>query len=341
MTNSTIGLDHTTAAAQHAPARFLMEPGRSLAPLPENLTASVIICAYTENRWSDVCDAIDSLRAQTVPVHQVVLVIDHNDRLMTMANDAFADFGVDILANSDLKGLSGARNTGVLACTSDVIAFLDDDASAEPDWLEQLLAAYDNADVAGVGGSAAPRWPVDRPRWFPREFDWVIGCSYVGLPTEQASVRNFIGCNMSFRRDVFDQIGTFANGLGRVDAVPLGCEETEFCIRVKQAIPSAILRLEPKSFVNHRVSTDRVEFKYFKNRCIAEGLSKAAVSGMVGSSDGLESERDYTLKTLPRAVVRGFAMAWRSPSGLLRSGAVIAGLGFTVYGYAKGLLKRR
>ncbi|MEZ5340260.1 MAG: glycosyltransferase family 2 protein [Acidimicrobiales bacterium] len=305
-------------------------------PTPHALTASVIICAYTERRWRDVCDAIESLQSQSIPVHQVVLVIDHNDDLLAMARSTFAGRGVDVIANSDLKGLSGARNTGVNACIGDVIAFLDDDASADADWLENLLAAYDDPAVAGVGGNATPVWPTSRPNWFPPEFDWVIGCSYVGLPTERSTVRNFIGCNMSFRREIFDRLGPFANGLGRVDAVPLGCEETEFCIRVKQAMPDAILRLEPASNVNHRVSDDRVKFGYFASRCKAEGLSKAAVSGMVGAGDGLESERAYTLKTLPLAVVRGVALAWRSPAGLLRASAVVAGLALTVYGYAEG-----
>jgi len=159
-----------------------------------------------------------------------------------------------------------------------VIAFLDDDATAEPGWLAALMAPYADLEVAGTGGVAEPRWPTQRPSWFPPEFDWVIGCSYLGLPEVAGPIRNFIGANMSFRKSAFDAAGLFRSDIGRVGTLPLGCEETEFSIRLSSALPGSVLMHVPESRVRHRISADRTEPRYFLRRCFAEGLSKAVVS---------------------------------------------------------------
>ncbi len=309
-------------------------------------SVSVIICAYTEERWSDIERGIESLYLQTKPPEQLVLVIDHNDELLKRAADRFTSrpgMHIDVIANTYQRGLSGARNTGVEWCEGDVVAFLDDDAQAgDRYWIATMLEDYSDPNVAGVGGGAVPNWDgVRKPGWFPDEFGWVIGCSYTGMPTDIDEVRNFIGCNMSFRREVFEQIGGFTDGIGRVGKKPVGCEETEFCIRLRQRYPLARLIFDPDLEVYHRVSPDRREFRYFRSRCWSEGLSKAVVARNVGAQDGLESERNYSTRVLPRGVLRGIGDGLRGrPDGFRRAGAVILGLAWTTAGYVRGRVAR-
>jgi GT2 family glycosyltransferase len=300
------------------------------------LTVSVIICTYTLQRWPDVVRAVESVRAQTSPPEEIILVVDHNDEVAAHAREAFPD--VRVITNEETRGLSGARNTGIREAGGAILAFLDDDAAAAPDWLQILVRHYDDPAVQGVGGSATPVWMGGpRPRWLPAEFDWVVGCTYVGQPTQPAPVRNLVGCNMSFRREVFTLVGGFSSSIGRIGNNPLGCEETELCIRLSHAAPGHKLIYDPEVNVRHWVSSDRREFRYFRRRCYSEGLSKAVVSQLVGAESGLAAERSYVSRVLPRGFLLGLLHTLQlRPTGAGRAFSIVFGLLATSAGYARG-----
>lgn len=303
-------------------------------------TVSVVICAYTDERWDDVLAAAASAgEHQSTAPHELIVVVDHNPSLRDRLERALPD--ALVVANAQVRGLSGGKNTGVAAATGEVVAFLDDDAVAGPDWVATFAAGYDDPEVLGVGGLTLPWWATDRPAWFPEEFDWVVGCTFVGR--DPGPVRNLLGGNASFRRDAFDIAGGFPTHIGRTAARarPLGCEETEFCIRVAAHRPGARFVHDPRAVIWHRVPPAREGFRYFRARCYAEGLSKALVTRSVGAAAGLAAERSYAAVTLRRGVARGMAQAWRGDrAGLARAGAITAGLLTTTAGYAVGTLAR-
>lgn len=300
-------------------------------------TVSVVICAHTMDRLDDIRAAVASVRAQTHQPDELFLVIDHNPELQ----EAVGDLEAKIVPNVGEKGLSGGRNTGTELAAGEVVAYLDDDATAEPTWLEHLIAPFADPAVVSVGGWALPAWDAGRPGWFPEEYLWVVGCSHRGLPTELAPVRNVIGCNMAFRRQPVLDAGGFEEGLGRTADRPLGCEETELCIRLAQADPAATILLEPKARIHHRVPAQRGTWRYFVDRCRAEGNSKAYVVGLVGSDDGLSSERSYVTTVLPKAVLGAVRGLPRHPIGSVGTAvAVVLGLGVTGLGYVERKLGR-
>jgi GT2 family glycosyltransferase len=304
------------------------------------VSVSVVICAYAFERWPALLAAVTSVRRQTQPPREIAVVVDHNRALLDHARQRLAR--VTVVENRGERGLSGARNSGIAATHGDVVAFLDDDAVASPDWLERLTAAYADPLVAGVGGAIVPRWLGGRPAGFPPEFEWVVGCTYKGAPTASACVRNLIGANMSFRREVFEQMGGFRADVGRVGQLPTGCEETELCIRTRQRLPRSRFCYEPRARVTHAVPPARATWRYFGSRCFAEGRSKARVSASAGPRDGLASERTYALRTLPAGTLRGLADAIRGDaSGVVRSAAIVAGLSVTTAGYLTGVVGAR
>jgi len=301
---------------------------------------SVVICAYTEDRWGDLVAAVKSVRNQSLSACEVVVVVDHNHSLLMRVRADIPD--VIAIENREARGLSGARNSGISISRGDIVAFVDEDAIVAADWLEQLAKHYQEPRVLGVGGAIEPMWVGERPRWFPEEFDWVVGCTYRGMPETTEAVRNLIGCNMSFRREVFAVIGGFRNGIGRIGIRPVGCEETELCIRALQRWPRGILRYEPRARVRHRVPQQRARFGYFRARCFAEGLSKALVTKYVGSRDGLATERSYVMRTLPRGIVRSIrrALLHADAAAAMQAVAIVIGLVVTGAGYLGGRLSR-
>lgn len=318
---------------------------------------SVVICVYTEERWEDILAAVDSVRNQSRPAREILLVVDHNERLLARLTERFAgrpsgrlpdgaehEEEVRVLANAGPRGLSSGRNTGIAASRGDFVAFLDDDAVAERDWLRYFAAGYDDPHVMAVGGRTLPAWASGRrPDWFPEEFDWVVGCTYRGLPAGRVRVRNVLGGNASFRRTAFDAAGGFATGIGRDgDRRPLGCEETELCIRLSQALPDAVLLIDDRAVIHHKVPAARERFGYFRTRTYAEGLSKALVSRSVGAGRALEAERRYTTRVLPTGVVRGLRDALLGrPGGAGRAGAIVAGVALAAGGYVRAAVRAR
>jgi GT2 family glycosyltransferase len=294
----------------------------------------VVICAYTADRWTLLERAVRSVERQDLGC-ELVIVIDHNEELLTRARARWPAHAV--APNNFARGLSGARNTGVgILPDVDVVAFLDDDAEASGDWLRALTAPFEESTVGLVGGEVEAEWAVGPPAWFPPEFLWVVGCSYVGLPEQPADVRNPIGASMAVRRTVFDDVGSFVHGIGRIGRVPLGCEETELSIRA--ARHGYRVRYEPSSHVRHYVPASRATVRYFVRRCYAEGISKAAVAGSVGSGPALEAERRYVTRTLPNGVL-GSLTAGRSAS-IRRAPMILVGCAAACVGYVVGGMTR-
>ena len=303
------------------------------------LAVTVVICAYTLDRWSTTKAAVASVVSQRPAPAQVLLVIDYNPELAALARAELAE--VTVLENTGNRGLSGARNTGLKAATEPISAFLDDDAEAQPGWLAALVEPYEDAGVAATGGGVWPRWVGARPDWLPPEFDWVVGCSYVGLPQTTAVVRNPIGANMSFRTELALAAGGFNGSVGRVGTLPRGCEETELAIRVTASADGKVMYV-PAAAVDHHVGPERTRFGYFVRRCWHEGQSKAAVVGLVGASSGLSRERRQTAVVIPAAIRRDLDSLIRGRrSGAARVAASAAGLTAAVTGYAAGRLARR
>jgi glycosyltransferase involved in cell wall biosynthesis len=293
---------------------------------------SVVICCYREDRFELLMASIDSVRHQVRPAHELLVVVDHNPVLAQRVRAARGD--VAVIESTEPKGLSGARNCGLKAATAEIVAFLDDDAEAPPDWLRQLEAPYADPAVLGVGGGAVPRWASGQPQWFPAEFYWVIGCTWRGLPEVTATTRNLIGCNMSFRREEALAAGGFAPEFSRRDrAIPN--EETEFCIRLIRQNPERTLVFVPHAVVHHFVPEERTTARFFLARCWSEGRAKRVTTSLAGWSAGLAREQVYLRNTIPTAIWSGLREAAQGErSALKRVVAVAAGTIITLVAFA-------
>jgi GT2 family glycosyltransferase len=170
-------------------------------PLPEDRPKiSVVVCAY--NAEPTMRDCLESLTKLAYPSYEAVIVDDGStDRTGAIA-DEYPQFKVIHQPN---RGLSVARNVGMTAATGDIIAYLDSDAVADPDWLTYLAWKFKSSKHVGVGGPNLP----------PPEDDWTANCiaAAPGSPThillDDETAEHIPGCNMAFRKEALAEVGGF------------------------------------------------------------------------------------------------------------------------------------
>jgi glycosyltransferase involved in cell wall biosynthesis len=331
-------VDNLSSEATRLVERLGTESGIEPPPMLAELSASVVVCAFADDRLELTVRCVEAVLDQQPPPREVIVVVDHNDRL---AHDLRARMTEDvtIVSNRGERGLSSARNTAIALARGDLVVFVDDDAFAHEGWLAALIAPFADPTVQGAGGKAVPHWEDRQPDWFPNAFLWVVGCSYEGQP-ETGAVRNPLGCNMAFRREVFERAGPFDTKIGRLGSRPLGCEETELCIRTSRAIPGAQFVLVPGAEIDHWVPQTRGEPLYLIRRCFYEGISKALVRTL-GDTRSLDTERRYVSRTLPHETARSAIAAVIGPgrsAAVGRIAAVIGGLAAAAVGYLYGAI---
>lgn len=299
-----------------------------------NAPASIVITCFTDKRWSQLEAAIKSALGQTLPAEEIIVVVDDNDELLSKVRQRWPH--LTVMTNHFERGASGARNTGAFEASSPIVAFLDDDAEADPKWLELLIQCFEDDSVVGVGGGATAAWVDRQPIWFPDEFAWVVGASYRGLHDDVAEVRNVWAENMAVRRERFVAVGGFRLGFGKV-GTRSSPEDTDLCIRM--ALDDGRWLYVPAAQIAHYVPTERTTFAFFLRRCFVEGVGKAALARLT-SPRSLNPERDYVRQLVPRAIYRDLreAIVTRQLPPAARACAMVAGLTSAAAGYARGRL---
>jgi GT2 family glycosyltransferase len=298
----------------------------SKTPTKKHLTVSVVVRCYTEERWQDLEECLESLFVQTRAADEIVVIVDHNPALLERVQKTWAGW-VKAYANTHPRGSAGAWNTSLDVTTSDIVAFIDDDAVATPTWTQHLVRHYENPRVIGVGGSITPQWL--EPRWYPEEFFWVVGGSYKGLPEKLSPIRNLWGSNMSFRRALLVGASGFLEmpELGNVGSTLMGGDAPELCIRLRQHNPTGVLLFDPKARVYHKVPAHKATYSYFLSRCRSEGHSKAVIRKLV-AEDGLATETNHVKKTSPLAIFKALSHFNVAKAYVIVAGTLMAGVGF-------------
>lgn len=302
------------------------------------LDATVITAAYTDERWPLTIAAVESVLGQTTLPRAIILPVDHNPGLFRRLTEhwskqATGQAGPPItVVESRYDGHLGASaTTAAEIAETEFLAFLDDDAAAEPDWLERLIAPFDDPTVIAVGGAPVPDYGRPRPGWYPPEFDWVFGCTYVGLPTSAGPILHLIGTTMAVRRrDLLKIGGIHSNDHG----------DMELSHRLLELAPGTKLIYEPAAKVRHHVHHNRLTWSYFWRRCFAVNRSKVTAMRLMGSAGHTRAERAFAARALSRGVLRSIGeFAHGDPWGLARGAVICAGVALGGAGYAIGTLE--
>ena len=203
-------------------------------------TVSIVVATHNRADW--LGRSLPRILALDYPAFEVIVVDDGSEDDTPAVMQRWAARGVRSLRHNHPRGASAARNTGVAAARGSIVAFIDDDAIPEPDWLRRLVAAYADERVGAVGGAVyhlstgTPQCTGSKANRFGRDR---------AMPPERGlGPREYvvlIECNMSVRRRVMEELGGFD------PAIRIYGEGVDLCIRIAEAgygvrfIPSAIV----------------------------------------------------------------------------------------------------
>ncbi len=228
------------------------------------MNITVIVCTY--NRCQTVTKSMDSIAVQNVPtgIEWDVLVVDNNSTDETrevlekycLLNPRFS------YVFESKQGLSHARNAGIERARGEILAFTDDDVTADPDWLWSLTSSLCGGRWSFAGGRIIPVWPGKLPAWLSEEDFNTIG-PFTGFdegPEPKPLTRPSYGGNTAFRREMFEKYGGFRSDLGRSNNNLLGREDIEIANRLFTA--GEQLRYEPKAVIRHPVEEYRMTKRY-------------------------------------------------------------------------------
>ena len=237
---------------------------------------AAIICTHNRDRYLGA--AIDSLLQQDCTDYEIIVVDNaSSDRTKEVVEQRLNNPLVKYVYEPEL-GLSVARNRGATETTAPILAYLDDDAEASPQWLRIIAGAYrDNARLAIAGGKVTlilPEGITSLPKWLSEDMAGALGSYDLGDEVVYLDNPNLTprGLNYSLRQAFLTDIGGFDPNLGRVGKNLLSNEEllmTELAL--DRGWQVAYL---PQALAAHNVSPERLKPSWFINRTWWQGVSE-------------------------------------------------------------------
>ena len=273
------------------------------------MNVSVVLCTYTLDRFPDFMEAVESVFAQTYDPVEIVLVSDGNDSVADRMREEYGGReGVRIHNNDENRGISYSRTKGAELASGELVAFLDDDAVATPEWIETLVETYESTDAHAVGGRLDPEWLAEKPSFLPEEFYWLIGCTERGFAEHLEEVRNTYGSNIAFDREKFLDIGGYDEETGRKGDSHVQAHEAPACIRMRERYGRGVV-YNDEAIVYHKIFEYRTEFRWLVGRAFWQGYSKRVMNLRHPEDEGNEGEylRDLTTQYVPQRLRNLFA----------------------------------
>jgi glycosyltransferase involved in cell wall biosynthesis len=253
-----------------------------LNPVKSFVPCSITAAVCTLNRPS-LKATLESLARQRLDKTRYrILVVDNSpDQAATqIVGVETAGVRIDRLASA-ASSLSIARNTAIECCSTALLAFIDDDARADPDWLGSLTECFDNGSdkVAAWGGPVIPVFETARPEWLDDKLVEYLSIVHWGDQVRTVTdERYLVGTNVAYRTDVLRRAGGFRIDLGRQQGSLLSNEELEIKDRISAL--GYIFAYSPRPLVYHDIPAARLTPSWFLKRSFWQGVSDGVTADL-------------------------------------------------------------
>jgi glycosyltransferase involved in cell wall biosynthesis len=316
---------------------------------------SVVTCTYRADSYQNVLELVSGLLNQTYRNLEIIIVIDGNEELHRKIAANYQDRkNVLVVASPKSIGVSGARDLGISVAHGDPIAFIDDDAIADGNWVKGLHETCQKYDAIAVAGKVLPLWLSRKPEHLPEELYWLVGLTYTGYAKDGITeVRNAFGSNMVFRREVFEKVGGFNQGFGfaKKGKSYIQAEEPELALKMKAKLGKGVI-YNPELIVYHKVPERKTRLGVLTKRAFFQGYSKALIRRTSIAADPLATEQSYfkdlLLKYIPCRIkslfTGGGSVNKLKQLVILIISIIVVGLGFAcghVYPFSTGPVTAR
>lgn len=273
---------------------------------------SAIIC--THNRADYLGAAIDSLLGQTYGAYEIIVVDNASTDATQRVVEARQPHPKLTYVYESTLGLSAARNRGAAVAQGEILAYLDDDAEASPQWLAALAEVFvAHPQAAIAGGYVSLLWPPGKtaPRWLSPALAEYLGAYDLSATVQPITQPSHTprGLNYAVRKDFLQGVGGFDPQLGRVGKNLLSNEELHL---TQQALQGGYEVLYvPNAKAAHNVSPERLHRRWFLRRSWWQGISECYREHL---TDQLNGQR---LGNRCLSLLRGLGKSvkyWRDPA---------------------------
>lgn len=246
-----------------------------MAEIPE---FSVIIC--THNRASMLADCIASLLNQTIDKSRFeIIIVDNNstDNTEKIAQGFSKNNNNIKYFKESIIGYSAPRNLGRKNATGNIIAYIDDDEIAAPDWLKSIEKAFqieEKPDI--VGGICMLKYDADPPDWFIESMGGTNKNRQKGILNQRKDC--YLGCgNIAFKKEILDKLSGFSNDFNMKNGFLMLGEDTDICQRAKNA--RFKLFYDPEIKIYHRMNQNNYDIEIRKQKAEKTGMTARFIFG--------------------------------------------------------------
>lgn len=236
---------------------------------------SVVVATLDRCNYLRLC--LDALARQTAGFESFEVIVVDNGSVDETAEvvRGFCGQGRNVsYVYEERPGLSAARNAGIRASRAEIVAFTDDDAVPDPQWVERIATRYEmlGDEVAVLGGEVRPIWEAPRPDWLTNELLRPLSAGLLWGPTARL-VREeewLVEVNIAYRRSRLIEFGGFAEQLGRVGDTLLSCEGLVNLLMARAGLQAYY---DPSILVGHHIHASRLTRTWFRRRYFWQGVS--------------------------------------------------------------------